>query len=433
MSTPTLFMPDDLPANARAAYQKIADQYAVGQQQVQRQLFEEGIKTFQGCLKLAIEIGLPLFIEQYIDIMLSVAFAYADLQRYENALKVYLHLARTIRQEGEWYKQLPANLKIAFTESFDRDIALATVYTSVALAYDNNNDHQNAIPYYQQSAHLYQQAGLLDQAARVWYFKGTVAKRREDWETLRDVGEAMLPLYIQSENFAGQVQAYQYLVRAYINQKDIVNAVEFLEKAVVIERQINHPMLATDTELLNMIKGATQAPASSQDAIPRDLLRQKLEVALNALNNFALAHGGPSEEDVEVKKKGLLGGRTQTQKVPRWSIGFEMMPQWDADGFMGNVPSAVLDLLQEPEAIVVVQLKSADEFLIGLMSKKQLPNVPEPAFVGERPSPIPATAEALLAQLQRFLKEGHLAVQQGRLRFQGNSTAKLALFYGMWE
>ncbi|HRF96998.1 MAG TPA: hypothetical protein PLZ51_17440, partial [Aggregatilineales bacterium] len=74
---------------------------------------DKALQAFTSCLKSTDILG----VMQYQDIMMCIAFCYADLLKFEQAIEIYERLERVLSFEGEWYKEL-GKLKLLVPSSY---------------------------------------------------------------------------------------------------------------------------------------------------------------------------------------------------------------------------------------------------------------------------------------------------------------------------
>ena len=231
----------------------IEEQYAQGQALVQKHQYAEALAIFEGCLTLASQEQIPLLVDFFTNIMISIGFCHADMGEYEKALKVY-HQLETILEQGDgWYRALPEGIEIGIPKDYNPGLPLAAVYESIAIAFDNTNQLEKATYYYKSALTTYFALKDKARAAKTWYFLGIGCRRRGDWRNLQLAGEQIVSLLGPEGDAELKIKGLQFLAQAHVNQNDFAQAATYLKLAITLEAEIGHPDLAMDQEILSDI------------------------------------------------------------------------------------------------------------------------------------------------------------------------------------
>ena len=416
-------MKNDLPPEVQRKLGLLQETFQRGQALTQQRQFKEAFSVFESCFELAAQQRLPLLIDQFVDIMMSIGFCYADLRDWDKALETYGRIEAALKQEQDWFQSIPSGVGIAVPESYDPSLHLAALYDSMGLAYDNLNQGSKAMAYYQRAIEIYQKFDRKQQAAQTWFHFGVGCQRREDWANLQLAGENRLSLCTEIDDIEGKISALQFLAQAYVNQGNSLETAKYLKLVVEAEKQIGHPDLARDEQMLEDFTAfLRQKGITGADAVSQKLLAKAVQV----LREFAHSHCGPDREDVTRTKEVLWGliSRQITKEEVYWAVSIEKLQEFRSDGAPGMIPGAVLDLRQDPETVIRVTLNNSEEYTVMIMVEKEIDGVSHryEALVSTVWEVVPADSSSLKELLNGFLQQGILVKEGNQLRYGGKSV-----------
>lgn len=282
-------MPDAaLPPEYYNFLDALKKRYAHADALAHQRKFADAIRAFQACFEFAAQQRLALLIEQFVDLWMRIAFCYADLNRPDEALRIYhvleqvlMHWVKAVHSgqaiddwmrehnaELNWEDLIPAGVTFLIPQSFDPRPALAAVYDSMGLAYDNSNRLLEALTAYQQAIEWNTQLGKLAGVAQTWKYRAAGCQRRQEWPALQQAAEGMLAAYQSLGDLNGLLDAYTTLFLAYLNQRDLLRAIENLRQAIDLEREAKHPFLARDQKTLaDVLAGLRRTAAGNKPAV----------------------------------------------------------------------------------------------------------------------------------------------------------------------
>lgn len=264
-------MPDAaLPPEYYNFLDALKKRYAHADTLANQRKFADAIRAFQACFDFAAQQHAPLMIEQFVDLWMRIAFCHADLNRPDEALRIYhvleqvlVHWVKAVHSgqaidnwmrehnsELNWENLMPEGVAFLIPQSFDPRPALAAVYDSMGLAYDNSGRLLEALTAYQQAIEWNTQLGKLVGVAQTWKYRAAGCQRRQEWPALQQAAEGMLVAYQALSDLNGLLDAHTLLFLAYLNQRDMLRAIENLRNAIDLEREAKHPFLARDEKML---------------------------------------------------------------------------------------------------------------------------------------------------------------------------------------
>lgn len=91
--------------------------------------YENAINTFLSVLTLCLENEESLHIDQYDNILLRIAYCYADLGNHKDALLIYSYRIDILRNENNWQEKTPPGLIVI------RDISESTIEILLGLCF----------------------------------------------------------------------------------------------------------------------------------------------------------------------------------------------------------------------------------------------------------------------------------------------------------
>lgn len=222
--------------------------------------YDKALQAFQRCMASTDILG----VMQYQDIMMCVAFCYADLLQFEQAISTYEKLERVLSFEGEWYKVL-GKLKLIvpadFPTSTTATMVKAKLYDSLGIAYDNLQNYGEAKSAFGKAIRHYRLLDDMNGVANTFRLMGMGYQVRNDWDGMKKLGEYILQVADKLEAERKNVSAirfggWQMLIQASTNLRDLHTSVFYQEKVVEWMRQTNNPQLPNVTKILEATKRA---------------------------------------------------------------------------------------------------------------------------------------------------------------------------------
>src|SRR5579859_1516745 len=146
--------------------------------------FNEALAAFNSAFDVARRENVPLLAPHIYAIWTGIGFCYSDLNEYAQAL-VYYHRVeamlndflqrrsgKAVEQVGslqnQWFKSLPADIKIMAPQSYDPTSDLSNLYESIGVAYDNTDQIAQAQTYYQKAFDLFTARHEQPIILRIW-------------------------------------------------------------------------------------------------------------------------------------------------------------------------------------------------------------------------------------------------------------------------
>lgn len=219
---------------------------------------DEARAGFERCLELAAMIGSPLELEQIAALLQEIAWCYGDSGQWDEALRIYGQIERLLTQAPGWQDELPGGLVLALRPGYDPTPALIALSESLAIAYDNRGELEQAREHYRRALEGYQQLGDVPKLASVWHHIAMGHQRREEWELLREAATRMLGYWTEVKGIYGQVWAWQYLAQAHAHTGDLDAAIAVMEEAVKAETRLDHRDLERDRGILAQLRDSRE-------------------------------------------------------------------------------------------------------------------------------------------------------------------------------
>lgn len=219
---------------------------------------DKALQAFMSCMKSTDVLG----VMQYQDIMMCIAFCYADLLQFEQAIATYGKLEQVMSFEGEWYKAL-GKLKLLVPADFPTSdtavIIKAKLYDSMGIAYDRMGQSAEAKSYFGKAIRNYRQLNNLEAIANTFNMMAGGYQVREDWEGMKKLAEYILTVAdkfdAEGKNGMGiRFAGWRMMVQSTTNLRDLKTSIVYQEKIVDFMRQTNHPNLQNVVMILEMMK-----------------------------------------------------------------------------------------------------------------------------------------------------------------------------------
>jgi tetratricopeptide (TPR) repeat protein len=137
----------------------------------QARQIDEAQSAYMDCLDFASREYMSILGEQLVEIWMGIGFCHAGRNDWHPALEWYHRVEAAILSAPElnrepmsqasrlivqkWTPFLPKHVRVSFRRSFPAKANLAKVYDSIALAYENSNQPEQAKKYFQLSNDLH--------------------------------------------------------------------------------------------------------------------------------------------------------------------------------------------------------------------------------------------------------------------------------------
>lgn len=230
---------------------------------------DEAQAAFEECLASVARERFPLTVDLLLPIWMGIGFCHADRNDWAGALKWYskveecLHAAPALmassasKQAGQsppaWYRHLPEGVIVLFPANFEWKPALANIYDSIAIAFDNNNELEPASDYYNRSASLYHKLGNLTRASQVLGHQAIGCRRREQWPEMAEAAEKMQLVAEAAKDKAAELHSFRLLGQAYANLRRHSLSMASFAKAVLHGRDLKDAGVARDEDTLRKL------------------------------------------------------------------------------------------------------------------------------------------------------------------------------------
>jgi tetratricopeptide (TPR) repeat protein len=257
-----------LPPDFESRQALVEQRFLQGLDRAHQRQFQLALEDFKACLAIAATNQVPLYIEQFVNILMEIAFCYADLLNRAEAFRTYSIIERVLKREHDWFRFIPKEVQLLMPADYNPMPQLARLYESLAIAFDNSDEYARAVEYYQQAIDIFMQLGDKPRAAQTWHYVAMGRRRCQDWTNLELAGENLLALHEPVGNLNGMIEAWQCLAQARMNQGYALDMLEYQKRAVAAERQLHHPDLARDEKVLDDFN-------ASLTAVLRDKVRRQ--------------------------------------------------------------------------------------------------------------------------------------------------------------
>ncbi len=277
--------PTQLPPEYLNKLDALKKRYQQADHLADQRKYAEALTAFHNCFQFAAQEHFPLLIEQFMDVWMRIAFCQADLNRYDEALKIYHPLEQILNHwvaavrsgqaidawmiennsQIDWGNLLPSGVTFMIPRDYDPRASLAAVYESMGLAYDNSQRLLEAVACYQNAIDGYTQLGNLGRVAQTWKYRAAGCQRRQEWPALAQAAEGLRAAAQSLNDLNGLIDAYAMLFLAAFNQRDMIPAIEYLRQAIDLE-QGGHPLLARDQKTLTDVMGNLKKMATPKAA-----------------------------------------------------------------------------------------------------------------------------------------------------------------------
>jgi len=230
---------------------------------------DEAEAAYQECLAQMERERSPVTIDLLIATWMGQGFSRANRKDWPAALAWYekveecLHdtpsmMARDPSKEADkstprWYRHVPKGVVVLFPKTFDWMRALANVYDSIAIAFDNNNELQPASEYFGRSAALYRKVGDLRGETQVWFHRAMCGGRREQWNEMGMAAETMRATAEEAKDRGAQLSAHRLLATAHSNLRQFKMMFVCNAQAIVLARELKDASLSKDEQKLRKL------------------------------------------------------------------------------------------------------------------------------------------------------------------------------------
>lgn len=220
--------------------------------------YDKALQAFITCMNAADTLS----IMQYQDIMMCIAFCYADLLQFEKAIETYSKLEQVMSFEEEWYKAL-GKLKLIVPANFPTsNIAVsirAKLYDSMGIAYDRIGKSDESKSYFGKAIRSYRQLDDLESIANTFGMMASGYQIRGDWQGMKKLAEYVLTVADKLDNEGKngiiiRVEGWRMMVQASTNLRDLRTSIAYQEKVVDFMRQTQDPRLPIFVEILQNMK-----------------------------------------------------------------------------------------------------------------------------------------------------------------------------------
>lgn len=230
---------------------------------------DEAQDAYNECLKIPAQEQFPILISQLIQIWTGIGFCHADRNEWHASLEWYNRVEKCLLSAIElmtnptlptaeesvkkWSQYIPEGVMVMHPIDFDVKGRLANIYNSIALAYDNDNQLENANDYYHRSTQLYKQLGDPTRESEVWLHQATGLQRRQQWVDLEKTAEKMLAAAENGKNDNTKLKALRLLAQSYMNQNRLQMMFEYYERAIILGRKLKDSKVSTDEDILRQL------------------------------------------------------------------------------------------------------------------------------------------------------------------------------------
>lgn len=146
--------------------------------------YDRALQAFISCMNATDTLS----IMQYQDLMMRIAFCYADLLQFEKAIEMYSKLEQVMSFEGEWYKAL-GKLKLIVPADFPTSnlavLIRAKLYDSMGIAYDRIGKSDESKSYFGKAIRSYRELDDLEGIANTFWMMASGYQIRKDWQGMK--------------------------------------------------------------------------------------------------------------------------------------------------------------------------------------------------------------------------------------------------------
>lgn len=285
--------PTQLPPEYLNKLDALKKRYQQADHLADQRKYAEALSAFQHCFQFAAQEHFPLLIEQFMDVWMRIAACHAELNHHDETLKIYHAMEQILQnwvevvQSGreidawmiennsqvDWGGLLPDGVTFMIPREYDPRATLAAVYGAMGLAYDHLNRLLEAVACYQNAIDGYTQLGNLGRVAQTWKHRAAGCQRRQEWPALAQAAEGVRAAAQSLNDTNGLIDAYAMLFLAAFNQHETIQAIEYLRRAIDLEKG-GHPLLMRDQKTLADVLGGLKklaAPKGAAKPLPATL------------------------------------------------------------------------------------------------------------------------------------------------------------------
>lgn len=442
---------------------------------------DEALAAYQACLDDAARNHSPMTGDMLAQIWLGMGFCHADRDDWMGALEWY-HRAEAVTlstpqfnpdlqstqvqdNAQRWTPFVPDGINVL---SLPWDMAqsdLATLYDSMALAYDNSNQPMWAARYYDRSADIFIALADTAREAKTWMHQAIGYQRRQEWFNLEVVGYKYLRACERLDDKPQMLTARRWLAQSQVNQQRLFTALEHLGQAVLLGRELNDPNTGPDEKTLGdmfhsvrarviatghveplqmLVKAETIAGsptleedsallATQMQAQTSSLLAgaepegpiASLEEAGAILERFALRHCGPSQPAPKGAAGLFSGRRAERAKSPErhaWEVTRQEMDLYRKNEHGERVhvsePCMSLKFAGRPEVVISVFLNPPTCDVV-LMQEINIPSRGDTGFTTVSRKTVQSRHELLQDCLNGLILQGLFVKTSAGLRYEG--------------
>jgi tetratricopeptide (TPR) repeat protein len=215
--------------------------------------FKKALELFNESIDLVIKNESSLFADQYLNILVHLAYCHSDLEEYDKALKSFQIREAILLAKDDWFSKLPNGLKILVKKEYGQPELLAQNSQEMGIVYYRLKEFKKGKEYLTKSNEIYMELGYPKYIIKNYNYLGLLAKEFKNWDDLLFVGKEIHKLKESKEDIELGLHALRYTFEAYVNQNNNDKAKKILKEILAIEKKNNDPNLASDIELLKSL------------------------------------------------------------------------------------------------------------------------------------------------------------------------------------
>ncbi|MBN2444400.1 MAG: hypothetical protein JXJ04_23760, partial [Spirochaetales bacterium] len=206
------------------------------------------------CINVIIKEKSALFVDQYINILIQIAYCYADMDNQNKALEIYKIREAILKQDKNFNKLLPDGLTLLAKEDYGQNELLAQNYQEEGIAFYHLKDLINSKNCFEEGTKIYIDLNKKDLAAKNFYYYGELSKYYQNWNELLYAGNKITSIFGKSISKEYLILSLKYKLQANINLKNYNDAKNIMQELLQIEKEINHPDYKDDLDIWNLLK-----------------------------------------------------------------------------------------------------------------------------------------------------------------------------------
>lgn len=197
--------------------------------------YEKAQQCFFNCFELCAKYKSALFVDQYLVILLQLAYVAAELGDLKRAYVLHQIHKETIQQEKGWYETLPKGLRIVFHDSYEPEHPLAKINQELGIISYQLKNFESGSSYFRQSSECFAKLGDINSIAHNSQILVDLAKHYQRYDDIK----AMADQLYGTEHPSYQIQ--RLAIELYLEHAQLVEDTKRMERYRTILAGLNKP------------------------------------------------------------------------------------------------------------------------------------------------------------------------------------------------